>query len=86
MRGFGYQVDLFFSLWFRLRIARIVVVLRRVWIWPLDLYKTFGAYRLITASCLVEMRRVVQEADGAFCCIFVEVCFYRLPIHVSILG
>jgi hypothetical protein len=47
------------------------MVLRLVWIWPLDLYKTFGAYGLVATARLVDIGRIKHEADGAFLCILV---------------
>lgn len=46
----------------------------------LNLNKAFRANRLIAASRPIQVRRVVQETDGTFPCIFVEICLDRLSI------
>jgi hypothetical protein len=50
----------------------------------LDLDKTFTADGLVAASGLVEVRRVGEEANGAFGGIFVEKDFQGLAIYERI--
>lgn len=57
-----------------------------MWIRPLDLYKAFRTYWLITTSGLVEIRGIVHEADRALRGIFVQVYFDSLSVHIWILG
>jgi hypothetical protein len=40
------------------------MMLRWMWIGALDLDEAFRAYRLITASCFVEIWWIVKETDG----------------------
>lgn len=61
-------------------------MLRRVWIRALDLNETFGTDGLIAASSSVQVRGIVEEADGAFARILVQVNLDRLPIHKRIFG
>jgi hypothetical protein len=46
-------------------------VLRWVWLGTLDLDEAFRTDGLIAASSTVEVRRIVQEADGTFARILV---------------
>ena len=62
------------------------MMLWRVRIRPLDLDKALGTYWLIAASSLVEIRRVVEEADRTLGSILVEIGLDRLPIDVRIVG
>jgi hypothetical protein len=48
-----------------------MLVLRRMRIRPLDLYKTFRTYGLIATSGFIQIRRIINEADGALCRILV---------------
>ena len=57
---------------------------RRVWVGALDLYETLRADRLLTASCSVEVGRIVEEANGTFRCVFVKVDFDGLSVHEGI--
>jgi hypothetical protein len=50
-------------------------MLGRMRVWPLDLYEAFGTDGLITAPGLVEVGRIIEEADGTFGSILVQVCF-----------
>jgi hypothetical protein len=59
-------------------------MLRRMRVWSFDLHETFRANCLITASRRVEIRRIIQEADGAFAGVFVQVHFDWLAIHKRI--
>lgn len=58
----------------------------------LDLYKTFGADGLVTTACLVKVRGIVQKANGAFGCVFVEhglkrrAVDTRIPWQLNFLG
>lgn len=56
----------------------------KVWVGPLYLYKAFAANSLVAASSVIEIRRVVEEADGAFAALFVEEHFERLPIDEGV--
>lgn len=58
----------------------------RVGIGALDLNETFRAYRLVTASGTVEIRRIVKETDRTLACVFVEGDFNRLPIDKWVFG
>jgi hypothetical protein len=59
---------------------------RRVGIGSLDLDETLGANRLIAASGSIQIRWIVEKADGTFGRVFVETGFQRLPIHQRIIG
>lgn len=53
---------------------------------PLDLDKAFATNLLITTSCAVQVRRVVQETDGTFGTFFVKENLKRLTVHKGIVG
>jgi hypothetical protein len=55
-------------------------MLRRVRIRTLDLYEALGTDRLITAASFVEVWRIVHEADGTLCSIFVQDSLERRAI------
>lgn len=61
-------------------------MLRCVRIWSLDLNKTLGADGLIATSCSVEVRRVVEEANGTFRCVLVEIDFQLLSVDAIVIG
>jgi hypothetical protein len=63
---------------------RGIVMLRRMGIWPLDLHKAFGAYRLITTSCLVQVWWVIKEANRTFRSILIQEHFESLAIDIWI--
>lgn len=51
----------------------------------LDLHKALRANGLVTAPCLIEIRRIVHEADRTLRGIFVQIDFDGLSIHIWIL-
>lgn len=55
-------------------------MLWRMRVRALDLNKAFGANGLIAASRSIQVRRIVQEADGTFRCIFIKICLDRLSV------
>lgn len=60
-------------------------MLRWVRVRALDLDEAFGADGLITATSPVQIGWIVQEADGAFAGILVQVNFDRLTVDKGIL-
>jgi hypothetical protein len=66
------------------RIALIIVMLRRVRIRTLDLYEALGADRLVTAASLVEVWRVVHEADRTLCSVLVQNSLKRRAVDSRI--
>lgn len=52
----------------------------------LDLNEALRTDKLITTSGFVEVRRVIEEANRALRCIFVQEYFYSLPINKRIIG
>lgn len=52
----------------------------------LDLHKAFAADGLVTATGVIEVRRIVEETNGTFGCILVEVYLERLAIDKGIVG
>ena len=56
-----------------------------MWVWSLDLDETFGADRLVAASSLIQIGRVVKKADWTLRGVFVEMSFYRLSIDHRII-
>jgi len=50
----------------------------------LDLNEAFAADRLVAAPRVIQIRGIVQEADGAFNCIFVQEHLDRLSIDEGI--
>jgi hypothetical protein len=69
-----------------MRIVWIIVVFRRMRIRSLNLYEAFRADWLITAPCLVEIRRVVKEANGTLGSILVKKRLHRMAMYIWILG
>ena len=65
-------------------LVRLLAVFGRVGVRPFDLHKTLGADGLITASRPIQVRRIVEEADGTLCGIFVQIGLDALPVHVCI--
>lgn len=57
---------------------------RRMRIRAFDLDKAFRADGLIAASCMVQIWRVVKEADGTFSRILVEISLNGLPVDERI--
>ena len=55
-------------------------MLRRMRLRALNLNKAFRANGLVAASRPVQVRRIVQEADGTFRCIFIKICLDRLSV------
>jgi hypothetical protein len=45
--------------------------LRRMRVRSLNLYKAFGTYGLIATSGFIQIRRIINEADGALCRILI---------------
>jgi hypothetical protein len=62
------------------------MVLGKVRIGSLYLYKAFATNRLVTASCMVEVRRVCQETDGAFGGILVKMNLKWLAVDKRVMG
>jgi hypothetical protein len=50
----------------------------------LDLDEALRTYRLVAASSLVQVRRIIEEADGAFCCILVQKRFDMLSLNIRV--
>jgi hypothetical protein len=48
-----------------------MLVLRRMRIRSLDLYKAFRTYGLIATSGFIQIWRIINEADRAFCRILI---------------
>jgi hypothetical protein len=65
--------------WFAL--LTVTMTFGKVWVGALDLDKTLAADGLVAASGVVEVWRVVEEADGAFSALFVKEHFERLSIY-----
>lgn len=63
-----------------MRVFTVAMTLWEVWVRSLDLYKTLTADGLVAASGVVEVGRIVEEADWALAAIFVQKHFERLPI------
>jgi hypothetical protein len=61
-------------------------VFRRMRVWPFDLHETLRADGLVAAARAVEVGRVVEEADGTFGGVFVEVDFDLLAVDVGVVG
>lgn len=55
-------------------------MLWRMGLRALNLNKTLRANGLIAASRPIQVRRIVQEANGAFSRIFVKICLDRLSV------
>ena len=55
-----------------------------MWVWPFDLYEAFGAYGLIATPRSVEVRGIIEKANRAFHCVFVETRFERLAVNVRL--
>lgn len=51
-----------------------------------NLHETLAADRLVTASRVVEVRRVSKEANRAFGCILVQVNLERLAVNKWVIG
>lgn len=47
------------------------MMLRGMGIWSFDLHKALGANGLVATPGLVQVWRIIQEADGAFCRILI---------------
>jgi hypothetical protein len=62
------------------------VVFGKMRVCSLDLYKAFTANRLITASCMVKVRRIHQETNGALFYSFVKINLERLAVDKGIVG
>jgi hypothetical protein len=60
------------------------MVFRRMWIWALDLYETFGADWLIAASRLVQIIWIVKKADWTLLRVFVQNNLDVFTIHKRI--
>lgn len=58
----------------------------RMRIRSLDLYEAFRADRLITTSSLIQVWRVVEEADGTLGSILVKERLQQMSMHIWILG
>lgn len=52
----------------------------------LDLDKTLAADGLVTATSMVEIRGICEEADGALDGVLVQKYFDRLAIHERVMG
>jgi hypothetical protein len=59
---------------------------REVWVRPLDLHETFAADGLVAASSVVEVGRVVQEANWALATFLVQKHLKRLSINEGVVG
>lgn len=55
---------------------------RRMRIRSLDLYEALRAYGLIATSCLIEIWRIIEEANWAFQNVFVQIGLDRLAINL----
>lgn len=51
---------------------------------PFNLYKAFATNRLIAASSVVQVRRIVQEADWALAALFINEDLQRLPVDEGV--
>jgi hypothetical protein len=56
-------------------------MLWRVWIRSLDLNEAFRADVLTTAACVIQIRRIVEEANRALAGIFVKHSLQRRAIN-----
>jgi len=68
-----------------MRIIRIIMVFWWMRIRSLDLHEAFGADRLVTTSRLVQVRRIIEEADWTLRSIFVDVRFQQLAMYIRVL-
>lgn len=59
-------------------------VLRRVRVWPFDLYKTFRTNSLIATTSLVKIRRIVYKTNRTLYCISIEESLHHLSVDVRI--
>lgn len=59
-------------------------MLWRMWIRTLDLHKTLGADPLVAASSLITISGVIDEANGAFVCVLVQIYLDPLSVDVRI--
>jgi len=61
------------------------MMLRGMWIWSLDLYEALRADGLVATTCLIKIRRVVEEANGALGRVFVQKGFDTLAVDIGIM-
>jgi hypothetical protein len=62
------------------------MVLGKMRVGPLDLDEAFAADWLITTPCMVEIRGICQETNGAFSGIFVKIDLEGLAVDEWIMG
>lgn len=72
--------------WIRLRIVLVVMPLGKMRVRSLDLHEALTANLLVAASGSVQIWRVVQEANRAFCAFFVKENLHRLSVHKRVSG
>ena len=63
-----------------------IMVLGRMGIWPLDLNEALRADGLVAATCLIEIGRIVEEANRAFGRVFVQKGFNTLAVDIGVFG
>ena len=67
-------------------LLTITMAFGEVRVGTLDLYEALAADSLVATSSVVEVWRVVEEADGAFAALFVQEYLERLSIYKWIVG